>query len=191
MLEKNQKHFKVYEKDMTLTEKVAIPIQDRGFALSMTMNEKKQELLVSTSTKQLICYQASKRKGFEVVRRVDTEEIQTQLWHLPKHQVYVSTDKRNCINQWHVTDDLMYIEFFSEACSEEVVSLVEIEYPISIAYASMDKTITLYSLKDRQLIRKVRDNKTSLKQLCYSPHFGAYMISLSNEIFMRVYSPET
>ena len=54
-----------------------------------------------------------------------------------------------------------------------MTDVVEITAPFCIATASLDRTIVMYDLKAREVLRRLNDGHvTGIKKLCYVPNFG-------------------
>ena len=63
--------------------------------------------------------------------------------------------------------------------------------PFCIATCSLDRSIVLYDLKNREALRRFsRKHVTGIRQLRYMEEFGGYIISTGFEIFANVWGPQ-
>ena len=52
--------------------------------------------------------------------------------------------------------------------SDNITNVVEIAAPMCIATASLDRTIVMYDLKNKEVLRRLENgHKTGIKKLCY------------------------
>lgn len=73
------------------------------------------------------------------------------------------------------------------------MDICEIDNPVCIATCSLDRTIIMYDLQARSVIRKIDDGDhiTGIKRLVYNPYFGGHLISVGHEIYANVWGPES
>jgi WD40 repeat protein len=71
-----------------------------------------------------------------------------------------------------------------------VFDVIELASPFSIASASMDTTIRIYSLVDKEEISVLREHIKGVRQLSYNPNFGGFILSVGFERNIYVWSPE-
>ena len=72
-----------------------------------------------------------------------------------------------------------------------ITDLVEISHPPCIITCSMDKTIKMYNLESRVLIKELTGHHTNgIKQLKFIPGFGGQLISRGFEISVQIWIPE-
>jgi WD40 repeat protein len=72
-----------------------------------------------------------------------------------------------------------------------ITDLVEIRNPPCIITCSLDKTIKMYNLEKRMLIRSFSQHHTNgVKQLTYIPGFGGHLLSRGFEVYINVWNPE-
>jgi WD40 repeat protein len=76
--------------------------------------------------------------------------------------------------------------------SDEIMDIMELTHPeLCIAIASMDKDISLYSLKKKQNIRKLNSHhQMAVKSLLFYPKYGNLLLSQGNEAVIYVWSME-
>lgn len=75
--------------------------------------------------------------------------------------------------------------------SDLITDCVEIKAPFCIATCSLDRTIVLYDLKNREALRRFsRKHVTGVRQLKYMTEFGGNVISTGFEIYANVWNPQ-
>lgn len=62
--------------------------------------------------------------------------------------------------------------------------------PFAIASGSLDKTIRLYSLIDKEEIAILSDHVKGVRCITYNPNFGGIIVSAAFERDLYVWSPE-
>lgn len=68
--------------------------------------------------------------------------------------------------------------------------MIELASPFAIASASLDHTIRIYSLVDKEEISVLKEHTKGVRQLSYNPNFGGFIISVGFERNVYVWSPE-
>jgi len=118
--------------------------------------------------------------------------IQTGIWYLPKHKTWITAGKDNIIREWDIwmgsTADCLLASF--EDHEEEIMDVCEILSPLAIATASFDRTIRIYNLQDKIPLGILKEHKTGVRSLNYSPFFGGNILSVGHESYINVWSPE-
>ena len=71
-----------------------------------------------------------------------------------------------------------------------ILDLIELTTPFAIASASLDSTIRIYSLVDKEEVSVLREHVKGVKQLSYNPNFGGFILSVGFERNVNVWSPE-
>ena len=71
-----------------------------------------------------------------------------------------------------------------------IFDVIELQSPFSIASASLDSTIRIFSLVDKEDISVLREHTKGVRQLSYNPNFGGFIISVGFERNIYVWSPE-
>lgn len=79
---------------------------------------------------------------------------------------------------------------FWQGHKKAVLDIIEIDYPFSIASASMDSTIRLYSLVDKLEISILNEHQKGVRCLSYNANFGGFIVSVGFERNIYVWSPE-
>lgn len=75
--------------------------------------------------------------------------------------------------------------------SDLITDCCEINSPFCIATASLDRTIVLYDLKNREALRRfARKHVTGIRHLRYMQDFGGMIISTGFEIYANVWGPQ-
>jgi len=73
---------------------------------------------------------------------------------------------------------------------EEVMDVCEVHSPLCIATASFDRTIRIYNLQDKTPMGILKEHKTGVRSLDYSPYHGGNILSVAHENYINVWSPE-
>jgi WD40 repeat protein len=68
--------------------------------------------------------------------------------------------------------------------------VIEIDSPFSIASASLDSTIRLYSLVDKAEISVLSEHSKGVRCLSYNSNYGGFILSAGFERNIYVWSPE-
>ena len=71
------------------------------------------------------------------------------------------------------------------------MDLVELKIPKCIATVSLDKTIRLYNIEEKYLIKVLSGHETGIRKISYISHFGGFFCSVGHESSVYVWSPET
>lgn len=75
--------------------------------------------------------------------------------------------------------------------SDFITDCVEISNPLCIATCSLDRSIVLYDLKNKEALRRFsRKHVTGVRHLRYMEDFGGILISAGYEIFANVWGPQ-
>ena len=91
-------------------------------------------------------------------------------------------------------DNILRTEDFLEINHHtgEITDCIEILNPLCIATCSLDKTIVMYDLDSRQILRKIQEHhKKGIRHLRYQAINGAHMVSLGTETHANVWAPES
>ena len=70
------------------------------------------------------------------------------------------------------------------------MDVIELENPFTIATCSLDKTIRIYSLVDKEEIAVLNEHLKGVRCLAYNPNFGGFIVSAAFERDLYVWSPE-
>jgi len=74
--------------------------------------------------------------------------------------------------------------------SDLITDCIEILSPFCVATCSLDRSIVLYDLKNREALRRFsRKHVTGVRHLKYLKDFGGLMVSSGFEIFANVWAP--
>lgn len=72
-----------------------------------------------------------------------------------------------------------------------ITDCIEIDNPFCVATCSLDRTIVLYDLKNREALRRfARKHVTGVRKMKYMKNFGGMIISTGFEIFANVWGPQ-
>ena len=75
--------------------------------------------------------------------------------------------------------------------SDLITDCVEILNPFCIATCSLDRSIVLYDLKNREALRRfARKHVTGVRHMRYMKDFGGMIISAGFEIYANVWGPQ-
>ncbi len=100
--------------------------------------------------------------------------------------------KDNVVREWDInrgsTADCLLASF--EEHEEEVMDVCEIHSPMALASASFDRTIRIYNLVDKTAIGVLKEHKTGVRHLNYTPFHGGNILSVGHENYINVWSPE-
>jgi len=135
------------------------------------------------------------RGRIELFHKVDTggAEVQTKLWFLPKHKVWLTAGKDFKLRQWNISplaDKKEMIEAV-QLHSDLITDCVEVLSPFCIATCSLDRSIVLYDLKNSEVLRRFsRKHVTGVRRMVYMKDFGGMIISAGFEIFANVWGPQ-
>lgn len=70
------------------------------------------------------------------------------------------------------------------------MDVCELHSPLSLATASFDRTIRIYNLQDKTALGVLKEHKTGVRSLNYTPFHGGNILSVGHEIYVNVWSPE-
>ena len=74
--------------------------------------------------------------------------------------------------------------------SDVVSDCVEIASPFCIATCSLDRTIVLYDLRNREALRRfARKHVTGVRSMRYMEEFGGLLLSTGFEVYANVWGP--
>ena len=62
--------------------------------------------------------------------------------------------------------------------------------PFAIATGSLDTTIRIYSLIDKEEVAVLTDHRMGVRSIAYNPNFGGLIVSAGFERDLYVWSPE-
>lgn len=99
----------------------------------------------------------------------------------------------NLIRQWNISPNVSIPQVGEpiKLHNDNITDIIEIMAPLCIATASLDRTIVMYDLKNKEVLRRLNDGHiTGIKKLCYVENFGGQLISLGFETFVNVWGPE-
>jgi WD40 repeat protein len=76
--------------------------------------------------------------------------------------------------------------------TDDITECVEIESPLCVATASLDRTIVMINIENPHQQRRIKDGHTTgIRHLRYQNCSISSMISIGNEIFANVWAPES
>lgn len=119
--------------------------------------------------------------------------MQSKVWFLPQHKTWLTAGKDFKIRQWNVSP-LAKTHLMEEPVqlhSDLITDCVEIINPFCIATSSLDRSIVLYDLKKKEVLRRfTRKHVTGVRCLRYMKDFGGMIISTGFEIYANVWGPQ-
>lgn len=135
------------------------------------------------------------RGRFELFHQIETtqQELQTKVWFMPKHKAWLTAGKDFKLRQWNISPIAQKREMGDpvQLHSDLITDCQEILSPFCIATCSLDRTIVLYDLKNREALRRFdRKHVTGVKHLRYMRNFGGMIISTGFEIYANVWGPQ-
>lgn len=78
----------------------------------------------------------------------------------------------------------------SQGHKKDILDVIELQNPFCIASASLDATIRLYSLVEKEEVSVLSDHAKGVRMLSYNPNFGGFILSTGFERNVYVWSPE-
>jgi WD40 repeat protein len=94
------------------------------------------------------------------------------------------------IREWDMTkkENMMILQI--EGHEKDIMQVIELKTPFAIASCSLDCTIKLYSLVDREEIITLKEHPRGVRCLTYNEHFGGNIVSCGFEHNLYVWTPE-
>ena len=76
--------------------------------------------------------------------------------------------------------------------TDEITDCVEILNPLCIATCSLDQSIVLWDVEQNEILTRITDyHEKGIRVLCYQKENGGNMISIGNETYANVWTPES
>ena len=82
--------------------------------------------------------------------------LQTKVWFMPKHKAWLTTGKDFLLRQWNISPIAQKHEMGEpvQLHSDLITDCCEVLSPFCIATCSLDRTIVLYDLKNKEALRR-------------------------------------
>ncbi|EAR91938.2 WD domain, G-beta repeat protein (macronuclear) [Tetrahymena thermophila SB210] len=157
---------------------------------------------VVTSKKQLIFWENSFSQ--KVLKSAKLDVLQTGIWYLPLHQIWVTAGDDFNLKTWIFTPSnsigdnkksKLQHDKLLKAHKGKIMDVVELAAPRLVASASLDGKIKLWDLTDSEprLLTELKDPSNcerGVRQLTYSHQYGSNLLSVGFEQHINVWCPE-
>ena len=184
---------KIYDYKMNVVKKMKSPLKKEGFINCVTYDES-NKLYVCTATDGYIHFFQKSKIKIDFLKSVEAPCIQTGIWYMDRQKLWLTGGKDNKLRHWNIPlgikdGDLMQT---IDIHKDEITCCVEVLKPFCVATCSLDRTIVLFDIVNREHLRTIDDHhEKGIKHLRYSIHCGAQLISMGSEIYANVWSPES
>ncbi|CDW78217.1 UNKNOWN [Stylonychia lemnae] len=196
-IEEYSKQVKIYTPNGTEKDKITLNnAKQKVFAIAFTFSDKHNLIAFVTSDCSIEIFDYQNNVFIRYLKQIPTPCIQTGIWYLPRHDIWLSAGKDNKIHQWNISkydDDppsAMHKYSFG-GHTDQIMDLVELKIPKCIATASLDKTIRLFNIEEKYLIKVLYGHETGIRKISYISNFGGFFCSVGHESSIYVWSPET
>jgi hypothetical protein len=195
----------IYSTDMKPIAKIIVPVKvEKTNVMSLCFRDMSTEssnfgpvgtsslIAISTADSHIHIY-AQIKDRLEYWKAVPTDGIQDKIWCLKHSKHFITAGMKDFqIRQWNFSP-FVKNPLVGEPISihtDSVTDILEIRNPPSIITCSLDKTIKMYNLDRRTLIRSfTQHHKNGIKQLTYIPGFNR-LISRGYEVYVNIWNPE-
>jgi WD40 repeat protein len=195
----------IYSTDMKPINKITVPVKvEKTNIMSLCFRDMSTEssnfgpvgtsslIAIATADSYIHVY-AQIKERLEYWKAIPTDGIQDKIWCLKHSKNFLSAGMKDFqIRQWNFSPFVKNPIVGESICIHEksVTDIVEIRNPPCIITCSLDKTIKMYNLEKRALIRSFTAHHTNgIKQLIYIPGYNR-LISRGYEVYVNVWNPE-
>ena len=112
---------------------------------------------------------------------------------MPKQKYWITAGRDYKIRHWSIDGKQgRILQELYIMHTDDVTDCVEILNPMCIATCSLDQSIILYDVEHNEELIKISDNhEKGVRILCYQRENGGNLVSIGNETFANVWSPES
>lgn len=118
--------------------------------------------------------------------------IQTRIFYLNIMEIWLTAGRDFKLRHWDISKPGGHVLQTISIHSDEITDCVEIVNPRCIATCSLDRTIVMFDLEHREIIRTIDNaHEKGIRKIRYQNCNGAQMMTLGNECYANLWAPES